>query len=218
MLVLNDKHSGTWSKAVNIPLSQVPMIFGKQQQESLTFAVQISTTGYDVFVDNCHCARLERSWHPHNLQNHARLILQCPSTDDSGKREDWTLQQVWWGQRNMETTGSYTSVIPKLVPGANDFDREHPTRLFLRGLTPVKSQIAIEQRRAVLERAFAKYGGNLGVKVVVPKNKKFAFVQVRDREIANLALAEMKRHFLLSRAQRSAREAAAERKNLQRQF
>jgi len=200
LLVLNDKKEGTWGKAVNIPLSQVPVLFG----QSVSVAVQITEAGFDVFVNNTHCARLERPAVAAALQKATSLLLQCPSTDDYGNREDWALEQVWWGRRQVESLNSRDDVVVR----ANDFDREHPTKLFIRGLPKLQTDAQAELRRSQLERAFWRYGGNLGVRVICPRKKGYAFVEVKNKEMADSALKEMGRHFTICRAQRSRQEAA----------
>jgi hypothetical protein len=80
-VVINDKKSGTWGQAINIPLSTFPVIFGEM---SSTLVVQITSDGFDVFMNNQHCARLE---HRVPLPNKkGPMMLQFPSTDDSGSK------------------------------------------------------------------------------------------------------------------------------------
>jgi hypothetical protein len=86
-LVINSKETGIWGQAVNIPLSEVPLIFG---QTSCTLIIQINAEGFDVFIEDKHCARLEHRFElpPGN----AKLVLQFPSTDDYGNPENWTVR------------------------------------------------------------------------------------------------------------------------------
>lgn len=206
VLVLNDKTNGTWGKAVAIPLCQLPVvIFGRPRQQKLTIGIQVRPAGFDVFLDGRHCARLERHGDARrHLDGNDSLVVHCPSTDDSGKREDWLLESVWWGHREPRKSNITSSAD---VAGANDFNREHPRKLFLRGLAKAVTASEVELRRSQLERAFRKYGGRHGVHVVVPRNRGFAFVETESKEKADLALKEMSGHFLLSRAQCSRRLA-----------
>jgi hypothetical protein len=78
---VNDKQEGIWGQGINIPLSQLPLIFG---QTACTLVVQINGDGFDVFVDGEHCARLE---HRRQLPSeNGPLVLQFPSTDDYGSK------------------------------------------------------------------------------------------------------------------------------------
>ena len=80
-VVINDKQSGIWGQGINIPLSTFPVIFG---ETSTTLIVQINGDGFDVFVNDQHCARLE---HRVPLPNDSGpLVLQFPSTDDYGRK------------------------------------------------------------------------------------------------------------------------------------
>lgn len=88
-LVVNDKQEGTWGSALAVPLSEMPLMFGK---ESVTLIIQINQEGFDIFVEGKHCARLE---HRTELPSHkCDLVLQFPSSDDRGKPEDWTVYKV----------------------------------------------------------------------------------------------------------------------------
>jgi hypothetical protein len=62
-------------------------------------------------------------------------------------------------------------------------------------------------RRAELERAFRKYGGDHGVTCIVPTNTTFAFVEMDSNRMADLAMAEMSNQYRLNRARRSRHEA-----------
>jgi hypothetical protein len=68
----------------------------------------------------------------------------------------------------------------------------------------------IELRRAELERAFRKYGGDRGVTVLVPPNSTFAFVEMETERQTDLALHEMADKYRLNRARRSRHEALQE--------
>ncbi len=79
-VVINDKQSGLWGQGINIPLSTFPLMFG---ETSCTLIVQINGDGFDVFMDDRHCARLE---HRTPLPDKpGPLMLQFPSTDDYGR-------------------------------------------------------------------------------------------------------------------------------------
>jgi hypothetical protein len=78
-VVMNDKKEGNWGQGLNIPLSQLPLIFG---QEACTLVIQINGNGFDVFLEGEHCARLQ---HRQPLPDgKCSLYLQFPSTDDYG--------------------------------------------------------------------------------------------------------------------------------------
>jgi hypothetical protein len=80
-LVINDKQEGTWGQAIALPLSQVPLIFG---QPSVTLIIQINGDGFDIFIEDQHCARLE---HRKELPSEpCSLWLQFPSSDDYGSK------------------------------------------------------------------------------------------------------------------------------------
>ena len=68
----------------------------------------------------------------------------------------------------------------------------------------------MDLRRAELERAFRKYGGDRGVICIVPTNVTFAFVEMETDRQADLALAEMSSKYRLNRARRSRHEALQE--------
>ena len=166
-MVINDKSEGTWGQALNIPLNQLPLIFG---QPANTLLVQINSEGFDIFIEKEHCARLEhRTPIP---SGHTRLVLQMPSSDDSGKPERWTVFRVWWGLRPSMAKKELSSVA-----GVNSFRAEHPRKIIVRDLPRVKTVSDADIRRAQLERAFIKYGGNRGVAVIVPLRKTFCFIE-----------------------------------------
>ena len=78
-LVINDKQEGIWGQSIALPLSQVPLIFG---QPSVTLIIQINGDGFDIFIEDQHCARLE---HRKELPSKpCSLWLQFPSSDDYG--------------------------------------------------------------------------------------------------------------------------------------
>lgn len=62
-------------------------------------------------------------------------------------------------------------------------------------------------RRAELERAFRKYGGDHGAVATVPTNQTFAFVELDTERQADLALQEMQDQYRMNRARRSRHEA-----------
>ena len=78
-LIVNDKQGGLWGKAVTLPLKTIPKMFGRH---AVTLIIQISAEGFDFFVDNRHCARLDhRTPLP---MGQCSLHLHFPSTDDYG--------------------------------------------------------------------------------------------------------------------------------------
>ena len=80
-MVINDKQEGIWGSAVNVPLSACPIMFG---QQSVSLIIQITGDGFDVFIQDKHCARLE---HRRQLPaDKCALTLQFPSTDDYGSK------------------------------------------------------------------------------------------------------------------------------------
>jgi Galactoside-binding lectin len=88
-LVVNDKRDTIWGQAIQLPLSQVPLMFG---QTACTLMIQINGEGFDIFIEGQHCARLE---HRKELPvGNTNLIMQFPSTDDYGAPENWTVYKV----------------------------------------------------------------------------------------------------------------------------
>ena len=83
-------------------------------------------------------------------------------------------------------------------------------KLFISGLSKIQTEPQVELRRAELERAFRKYGGDLGAIVTVPTNTTFAFVEVENERMADVALNEMSNKYRLNRARRSKHEALQE--------
>ena len=94
-LVVNDKQEGIWGQAIALPLSQVPLIFG---QTAVTLVIQINGDGFDIFIEDKHCARLE---HRKELPSKpCSLFLQFPSCDDYGskcvrQRDSFFFQSVY---------------------------------------------------------------------------------------------------------------------------
>lgn len=199
-LVINDKQEGTWGQAINIPLSQIPVIFG---QLSSTLLIQINGEGYDVFLQDVHCARLEhRQELPRGKTN---LVVQFPSTDDYGAPENWRVLKVWWGTCPIKAREDLSGVA-----GVNWYDSLHPRKLFVSGLTKLYSAADIELRIATLERDFRKYGGDRGVQVIAPPNATYAFVEMESEQQCDLALQEMGEQYRINRARRSRHEALQE--------
>jgi len=199
-LVINDKQSGIWGQTIAIPLSQVPLIFG---QTSCTLMIQITGDGFDVFLEEKHIARLEhRTELPPSTSN---LVLQFPSTDDYGSPENWAVYKVWWGNRDVMASGDVSAVA-----GVNSYNALHPRKLFVSGLTKIYSEPEVDLRRAELERAFRKYGGDRGVHVIVPTHSTYAFVEMESERQCDLALSEMAGQYRLNRARRSKHEALQE--------
>ena len=156
-----------------------------------------------MFVENVHCARLEhRSELPVGVTN---LMLQFPSTDDSLKPENWTVYKVWWGNRPILAKGDVSG-----IPGVNSFSSEHPRKIFIGNLPRLSTEAEVEFRRAELERAFQKYGGDRGVQVIAPTNKTFAFVEMESEHMTDLALQELNSMYHMNRARRSRHEALRE--------
>mmetsp|Transcript_6475 Transcript_6475/g.8191 ORF Transcript_6475/g.8191 Transcript_6475/m.8191 type:complete len:536 (+) Transcript_6475:111-1718(+) len=199
-VVINDKKLGVWGQGINVPLSTFPLIFG---EISCTLIVQINGDGFDVFMEGKHCARLE---HRTPLPNKScPLMLQFPSTDDYGHPEDWMVYKIWWGNKPIMATDNVSHVA-----GVNSHNLLHERRLFIKSLPKIHTESDMERRRAEFERAFRKYGGALGVTVTCPLNCSFAFVEVESYRAAEMALAEMKGKYLVSRARKSRHEALME--------
>lgn len=83
-------------------------------------------------------------------------------------------------------------------------------KLFISGLSRIATEAEVDLRRAELERAFRKYGGDRGVVVTVPTNTTFAFVEMETERQADLALTEMQDQYRMNRARRSRYEALQE--------
>lgn len=199
-LIVNDKQEGVWGQAVAVPLSQVPLMFG---QQSCTLVVQINGEGFDIFVNEKHCCRLE---HRKELPTtNTKLVLQFPSTDDYGNPEDWSVYKVWWGNRPIMAKADVSGIA-----GVNSYSSHHPRKLFISSLSKIFAEAEVELRRAELERAFRKYGGDRGVQVIVPTNSTYAFVEMESERQADLALNEMQSQYRLNRARRSRHEALQE--------
>jgi hypothetical protein len=199
-LVVNDKQEGVWGQAIAIPLSQVPLLFG---QTACTLVIQINGDGFDVFLEGKHCARWE---HRKELPaGSSPLILQFPSTDDYGSPENWSVYKVWWGNKEIMAKGDLSGVA-----GVNIYKALHPRKLFISGLSKIYSEAEVDLRRAELERAFRKYGGDRGVEVIVPTNSTYAFVEMESERQADLALTEMAGQYRMNRARRSRHEALQE--------
>lgn len=97
------------------------------------------------------------------------------------------------------------------IPGVNSHISLHEKKLFISGLSKIRTEAEIELRRAELERAFRKYGGALGVAVICPPNCSFAFVEVESYQAADKAIREMNNSkYIVSRARRSRHEALME--------
>lgn len=201
-LVINDKQKGQWGRAVQLPLSQVPLIFG---QTSVTLLVQINGDGFDIFIEGKHCARLE---HRTELPSKpCTLYLQFPSCDDYGAPENWKVFKAWWGNKESMVNEDVSGVA-----GVNTFDSVHPRKLFIQGMPKIRNDREVELRRAELERAFHLYGGARGVSTLVPKNASYAFVEFETEQMCNHAMQEMaeKYPYKIGRARRSKHEALME--------
>jgi len=199
-VVINDKKAGMWGQGINVPTSQMPLMFG---EVSCTLVIQINGEGFDVFMNGQHCARLEhRTPLPDQVKS---LVLQLPSTDDYSNRENWSVHKIWWGHK-----ASMANKDLGHIAGVNSHNAVHEKKLFVSGLPKIYHQPEIDLRRAELERAFRKYGGQQGVTVICPANSTFAFVEVETERSADLALREMGTKYKLNRARRSRHEALME--------
>jgi RNA recognition motif-containing protein len=85
-------------------------------------------------------------------------------------------------------------------------------KLFISSLQKISTQAEVDIRKAELERAFRKYGGARGVTCIVPTNTTFAFVEMENERMADLALSEMSEKYRLNRARRSRHEALQEKR------
>lgn len=83
-------------------------------------------------------------------------------------------------------------------------------KLFVSGLHRITTKAEVDLRRAELERAFRKYGGDHGAIATVPMNTTFAFVELDTERQADLALLEMQDQYRLNRARQSRHEALQE--------
>ena len=202
-LVVNDKQKGVWGRAVQLPLSQVPLIFG---QTSSTLMIQINGDGFDVFVENKHVARLE-----HRVELPSRpckLVLQFPSCDDYRSPENWTVYKAWWGNKEPLTKEDVSDVA-----GVNAYDSVHPKKIFISGLSKIKTDQQVDIRRAELERVFRKYGGARGVSTLVPKYSSYAFVEFETEHQCNVAIQQMPGTsfpYKINKARRTKHEALME--------
>ena len=119
--MVNDKQEGIWGQSIALPLSQVPLMFG---QTSVTLQIQINGDGFDIFIEDRHCARLE---HRKELPSKpCSLFLQFPSCDDYGSPENWIVYKAWWGNKASMVKGDISNVA-----GVNSFNAIHPVRLSL---------------------------------------------------------------------------------------
>uniref|UniRef100_A0A7S4AMI0 Galectin n=1 Tax=Pseudo-nitzschia australis TaxID=44445 RepID=A0A7S4AMI0_9STRA len=202
-LVVNDKQKGTWGRAVQLPLSQVPLMFG---QPSMTLMIQINGDGFDVFVEGKHVARLE-----HRVELPSRpckLYLQFPSCDDYRSTENWTVYRTWWGNKEPMAKEDISGVA-----GVDAYDSVHPKKIFVSGLRKIRTDQQVELRTAELERVFRKYGGARGVSCLVPKNSTYAFVEFETEHMCDVAIQQMPGTsfpYKINRARRTKHEALME--------
>ena len=76
------------------------------------------------------------------------------------------------------------------VDGVNLYSAIHPKNLFVSGLPRLHSDP--RRRIYVMQCAFQKYGGLSGVvRVIVPKDSTFAFVECDSEQLADLVVMEM---------------------------
>jgi len=80
--------------------------------------------------------------------------------------ENWKVHRVWWGQKESMAAEGNNSVA-----GADTYDSVHPKKIFIQGLAKITSELEGTERRAELERAFHKYGGNEGMNDYIRNNK-----------------------------------------------
>jgi hypothetical protein len=202
-LVVNDKQKGVWGRAVQLPLSQVPLMFG---QTSSTLMIQINGDGFDVFVEGKHVARLE-----HRVELSSRpckLVLQFPSCDDYRTPENWTVYKAWWGNKEPLVAEDVSNIA-----GVNAYDSVHPKKVFISGLRKIRTEQQVDIRRAELERVFRKYGGARGVSTIVPKHSSYAFVEFETEHQCSVAIQQMPGSsfpYKINRARRTKHEALME--------
>jgi hypothetical protein len=202
-LVVNDKQKGVWGRAVQLPLSQVPLMFG---QTSSTLMIQINGDGFDVFVENKHVVRLE-----HRVELPSRpckLVLQFPSCDDYRSPENWIVYKAWWGNKEPMVKEDVSNIA-----GVNAYDSVHPKKIFVSGLRKIKTEQQVDIRRAELERVFRKYGGARGVSCIVPKHSSYAFVEFESEHQCSVCVQEMPGTsfpYKINRARRTKHEALME--------
>ena len=79
-------------------------------------------------------------------------------------------------------------------------------------MSKIPTEAEVDVRRAELERAFRKYGGARGVTCIVPTNTTFAFVEMENERMADLAMAEMSTKYKINRARWSRHEALQEKR------
>ena len=118
-LVLNSKQEGLWGQSVSVPLSRVPKIFG---ETACSLMIQIHDDGFDVYIEDRHCARLEHR-EPIPSSSGGKLFLQFPATDDYGSPERWSVYRVWWGHKEIMAKDDLTNVY-----GVNAYSGMHPVR------------------------------------------------------------------------------------------
>jgi len=108
-LVLNSQEGGAWGRAIYIPASSLPLIFG---EPSCTLIVQIQSSGFDIFLDDkwyiTHLAH-RRPLVDNNEKNDdtssvaggprlpssTSLVLNIPTTDDYKHPENWNVHKMW---------------------------------------------------------------------------------------------------------------------------
>lgn len=147
------------------------------------------------------------------------------------------LMQVWWGNKPSMAKGDLSGIpgyksFNSLHPVRRDcrlrcciayklfsplltiamISRQFglQRKIFISKLPKIRTDPEVDLRRAELERAFRKYGGDRGVTVVVPKHSTFAFVEMETERQADLALQEMATQYRVNRARRTRHEALQE--------
>jgi hypothetical protein len=101
----------------------------------------------------------------HGLMTNSVFITLFPCQQKDP--ENWKVYRVWWGQKESMVVAGDTGA----VAGADSYDSVHPKKLFIQGLPKISSELEAIARRAELERAFHKYGGNEGMKYCIRNNK-----------------------------------------------
>ncbi len=208
-------------------------------ETSTTLIVQVTGEGFDVFINDQHCARLE-----HRVplpEDSEKLVIQFPSTDDYGRKfyirffcNSFVLQPFFIRCNFLKLYSSFflpfilgtenwtvykvwwgnKEIMAKdnvsHVAGVNSHSSLHEKKLFVSGLPKLFNEAQLELRRAELERAFRKYGSALGVTVICPPKCSFAFVEVESFRAAEMAIREMSGKYKVNRARRSRHEALME--------
>jgi len=195
-VVVNDMQEGVWGRGASPPLNFYPPMFGV----STMMLIQLGPEGFDFLLQDAtagpsadpeFCFRF-----PHRtlLPPSGKLILQFTTISDDGVDQDWTIHRILWGSRSL-----VQNVEREKILGGNR--RLHPRKLFITGLPRVDAQ-NIENVKGRMERAFYKYGGQHGAKVVIQKGWTYAFVLLGNETLTKSAMAdpELARTYRMQRA------------------